>query len=217
MGDGNTVVAGLRWVLTTDQWAIAFCRELVSSTAAVAVVGLVLFAVSGVWPPMVAVESGSMEPVMERGDLVFIMDEDRLPPAAAREDRGVVPYEQGERIDYRSFGTYGDVIVYDPPNRAGPPIIHRAMFWVDEGENWYPKADSSFVAGVDSCEELQHCPAPNPGFITKGDANPTYDQVQGLAPPVRPAWITGTGKVRVQGLGLVRLCWRNIGACLARA
>jgi signal peptidase len=203
--------------LTTDQWAIAFCRELLSSAAAVAIVGLVLFAISGVWPPMVAVESGSMEPVMERGDLVFIMDEDRLPPKAAKGDRGVVPYKQGQAIDYRSFNDYGDVIVYDPPDRRGPPIIHRSRFWVTEGENWYDRANETLVGTADNCEELRNCPAPNPGFITKGDANPTYDQSQGLAPPVRPVWITGTGEVRVQGLGLVRLCWRDWAACLARA
>ncbi|MGM0592875.1 MAG: S26 family signal peptidase, partial [Halobacteriota archaeon] len=55
-----------------------FLREIVTSVASVVVIGLLLFAISGVWPPMVAVESGSMEPHMERGDLIFITTPDRF-------------------------------------------------------------------------------------------------------------------------------------------
>lgn len=50
--------------------ARAFARDALSTVAVVVAVGAVLFAVSGVWPPMVAVESGSMQPTLERGDLV---------------------------------------------------------------------------------------------------------------------------------------------------
>jgi signal peptidase len=52
---------------------------------------------------------------------------------------------------------------------------------------------------------LQHCPAPYDGFITKGDANPQYDQVSGIAAPVQERDIAGVARVRVPYLGYVRL------------
>jgi signal peptidase len=163
---------------------------------------------------MVAVESGSMEPVMERGDLIFIVEADRFADDAAQTG-GVVTGHVGAQTDHRSFGDYGDVIVFDPPNRNGPPIIHRAKFWVEDGENWVDRANDSYLS-EQRCETdddpqtdtgLRNCPAPYAGFVTKGDANPTYDQARGLAPPVRPEWVTGTAEVRVPGIGLIRLLW----------
>jgi signal peptidase len=204
----------LRTVLTSEHTAIVLAREFVSSLAAVAVVGLVLFAISGVWPPMVAVESGSMEPVMERGDLVFIVDAERY-SAGDPTTGGVVTSRAGTSTGYRSFENYGDVIVFDPPDRRGAPIIHRAMFWVDADENWVEDANQSYLSER-QCEAdddprtdtgVRNCPAPHAGFVTKGDANPTYDQARGLAPPVRPEWVTGTAEVRVPGVGLIRLFW----------
>ncbi len=181
-----------------------YARELLSSVAIVAVIGLLLFAISGVWPPMVAVESGSMEPHMQKGDLIFITEPTRFAPDAAYDGTGVVTYERGEETGYTTFGSYGSVIIYDSPERPGPPIIHRARFWVQEGENWYAKADKDYVT-ADNCAELSNCPAPHAGFITKGDANPEYDQANGISGPVKPGWITGVARVRIPYLGWVRL------------
>jgi signal peptidase len=177
---------------------------MLSSVAIVLVIGLILFGVSGVWPPMVAVESGSMEPNMEVGDLVFVTEPGRLAPDAANNDIGVVTHEVGEAVDYRTFGSYGSVVIYRPPGRTASPIIHRAMFRVEEGENWYDRADDRYHSAAD-CGELSHCPAPHDGFITRGDNNGQYDQANGLAAPVRADWVTGVARVRVPYLGYVRL------------
>lgn len=179
-------------------------REMLSSALIVLAIGLVLFAISGVWPPMVAVESGSMEPNMEKGDLVFVTEPDRFAPDAATNDVGVVTYSEGQASDYRSFGSFGSVIVFHEPGRFGPPIIHRARFYVEEGENWFDRANESYVTG-ESCEEIRNCPAPHDGFITKGDNNPRYDQVSGIAPPVQKSWITGVARIRIPYLGWIRL------------
>jgi hypothetical protein len=80
----------LRRFLTAENGPLMFLREMLTSVASVAAVGLLLFALSGVWPPMVAVESGSMEPNMQRGDLIFLTEPGRLAPDAARGDTGVV-------------------------------------------------------------------------------------------------------------------------------
>jgi signal peptidase len=146
---------------------------------------------------------------MYRGDLVFVMDEGRFVPETAVSGTGVVPYATSVDVEYRTFGSYGDVIVFDPPGENGPPIIHRARFWVAEGENWYPRANPDYVraaaCGDTPSEALPNCPAPHAGFITKGDANPAYDQVSGISGPVRPTWIKGTAEVRIPYLGYVRL------------
>ncbi|SIR56659.1 signal peptidase, endoplasmic reticulum-type [Haladaptatus litoreus] len=210
--EGSGVVSWLRWFRHTDNGTVVFVREMLESAAVVAAIGLVLFAISGVWPPMVAVESGSMEPQMERGDLIFIMDESRFVPDAAQEGTGIVTYQQGQQSGYNSFNQAGDVIIYRPDGSAyRTPIIHRARFWVDEGENWYDKGNPQYMGGADSCQELPNCPAPYAGFITKGDANDAYDQVSAISDPVKPSWIRGTAEVKIPWLGHVRLFFASTG------
>jgi signal peptidase len=213
-GDRPAGLGWIRWLLTTDHEAVAYVRELAGTVAAVALVGLLLFAVSGVWPPMVAIESESMEPNIQRGDLVFVMEESRLAGAGATtyesESTGVVTYRTGQESGYATFGMAGDVIVYQPDgNGRTTPIIHRARFWVADGENWYDEADPEYVGRYDDCEEMPACPAPNAGFITKGDnarTNTQYDQVAGISDrPVRPSWIVGTAELRIPLLGHIRL------------
>jgi signal peptidase len=191
-------------VATATDGPLLVVREVALSAGSVAVVGVLLFAISGIWPPMVAVESGSMEPHMHRGDLVFITDPGRFAPDAADDETGVVPFQRAREAGRWKFGDHGSVIVYDNPNRPGPPVIHRTRFWVEKGENWYDRADPDYI-GASDCASMRNCPAPNAGFVTKGDANGRYDQVNGLSEPVKPAWIVGVARVRIPHLGWVRL------------
>ncbi|WP_420871428.1 S26 family signal peptidase [Halomicrobium salinisoli] len=224
-GDGDREIAGAeppRAEPAPDRdddvdWRV-YAYDLVSSVAAVALVGAFLFAVSGVWPPLVAIESPSMTPHIQKGDLVFVMEEERFPGDGAVGDTGVVPAQRGEQTGYRTFQGHGDVVVYQPDGNAGQtPIIHRAMFWVEEGENWYDRADEDYVGAADNCEELSNCPADEAGFITKGDYNHQYDQVgsRPLSDPVRPAWVIGTAEARVPLLGEIRLRSGGVGAAAA--
>jgi len=189
-----------------DEWVL-FARDILTSILAVALLGGYIFMISGVWPPMVAVESGSMEPNLEINDLVFVMDNDRFHPSEAHEDTGIVTAEAGSETGYTNHGDYGDVIVFAPQgNENATPVIHRVMFWVEEDENWYDRADEAYIGNVDSCDEMTNCPAPNDGFVTKGDNNPTYDQTgNGEFDPVETEWVVGTAEYRVPGLGWLRL------------
>ena len=204
------VRAAASWFLHTEHTAVVFFREAASSALAVAMVGLLLFAVSGVWPPLVAVESGSMEPNMQKGDLVFVMEEHRFSPEYTHTDTGVVPLQTADEHDYWKIGGYGDVIVYEPYGNSGQtPVIHRAMFWVNKSENWYDEANPAYV-DASSCDALSNCPAPHAGFITKGDNSATndyYDQAKGISSPVKPSWIRGTAEYRIPWLGWVRLAF----------
>ncbi|MFQ3319825.1 MAG: signal peptidase [Natronomonas sp.] len=208
----NGVVGWLKWFWTTEKPSVIYIRDVVTSVAAVLLIGLVLFGISGIWPPMVAVESGSMEPNMVRGDLVFVVDNDRYVPEEAPmyqgESTGVIPADTAAETGHEEFGRNGDVVVYMPNgNDRRTPVIHRAMLWVTDGENWYDRADKSAVGGADNCDELNHCPAPHAGFITLGDANPQYDQQSTLSAPVRPSWVIGTAEMKVPYLGHVRLAF----------
>ncbi|WP_236035432.1 S26 family signal peptidase [Haloarcula rubra] len=187
---------------------LVYVTDMVGSAGAVLLVGLLLFAVSGVWPPLVAIESPSMDPHIEKGDLVFVMEEERF--AGANAEHGVVTAARGER--YVRFSRPGDVIVYAPDGDNGTtPIIHRAMLYVEDGENWYDRADPAAVGVADNCRELTNCPAPHDGFITKGDNNRRYDQVGSspISDPVRPTWVIGTAEWRVPLLGEIRLGWNQ--------
>jgi len=221
-GDGAEEVGYVEWLRTTDEPSIVVLRDVVSSVATVVVVGLLLFAISGLWPPLVAVESGSMEPHMHRGDLVFVMEQNRLPPGQAVDGTGVVTYQAAREVDrenpdrggYRSFGDYGNVIVYERNGRAGSPVIHRAHLYVEEGERWVERANPEYLE-ADSCEAVAACPAPYDGFVTKGDANSNYDQAGGTAPRisgiVREEWVRGRAKARIPLLGHVRLLFGTLG------
>jgi len=217
-GDEGGMIARARWLATTDHEAVAFVREVASSLAIVAVIGLVLFAVSGLWPPMVAIESESMSPNLKTGDLVFVMEEHRFAGGAAQAGTGVVGYRAGEQAGYKTFNKHGDVIVYERDgNGDDTPIIHRARFWVNDGENWYDEANREYLGSAENCEALANCPAPHAGFVTKGDNNGQYDQVGGgflgpISAPVRPSWIIGTAEFRIPWLGEIRLLFGMVSA-----
>jgi signal peptidase len=178
-------------------------RDTATSVGALLMIGLCLFLVSGAWPPLVAVESGSMAPHLQKGDLVFVADPGRVSPENEIADTGVVTAAGARDADHRSFDGYGSVVVYEHP-RVDLRIVHRARFWVDAGENWYGRANPEYLR-ADSCRELANCPAPHAGFITKGDANSRYDQAAGFTGPVRPESIHGVARARVPHLGRVRM------------
>lgn len=207
--DQNGLRDRLKQLRQANHPVVRFFREFLASTFMVIMVGVLLFGVSGVWPPLVAVESGSMTPNLHRGDLVFVMDESRFQPQHAVNDTGIVTYYGADGSGYRSFGDYGDVIVFSPNGGNQTPIIHRARFWVQSGENWYQTANKSFIRG-DSCAAIPNCPAPHGGFITKGDANGYYDQVSGISAPVKLKWVRGTAKLRIPFLGHIRLQFSTI-------
>ena len=220
-GNGEAPKGGDGWfhrLRTADSGALIYVRDVLTSVAIVLAIGVLLFTISGVWPPMVAVESGSMEPNMERGDLIFIVDNGRFVPEGAIDtpegSTGIVPADVAAERDRTTFDRPGDVIVFRPNGNAGQtPIIHRAMLWVEGGENWYDRADPGATGGAEDCAALNHCPAPHAGFITKGDnevTNANYDQASRLSAPVRPEWVVGTAELRVPYLGHVRLLFSGV-------
>jgi len=120
---------------TSENPGIAFAREIIWVVAVVAGIALVLYLASGTWPAVVTIESESMEPHMNVGDLVFVVDEDRY--------GALQTWQTGRDTGYMKFDDYGDVLIYSPNGAEGSlipglgggihPIIHRAMGTTEGG------------------------------------------------------------------------------------
>ena len=151
-------------------------KSLVEALVIVALIVSVAYAATGSWHIGFAVESGSMEPNMQVGDLILVQAPHRTE---------IITYEDGEQLNYTSFNRFGNVIIYRPNGlTTATPIIHRAMYWVETGEQ-LPDGR----------------PAPHEGYITKGDNNAGYDQPMLGVEPVRPEWVVAVAKLRVPYLG----------------
>lgn len=155
-----------------------------------------VFLYVGVWPPFVSVQSGSMEPGIQTGDLVIVQGVGN--GAGEGPVEGISTFRDREE---RSFGKYGTVIIFRID--SGRQIIHRAHFYVEAGENWYSEANQSYLR-ADSCNDAPNCPAPRSGYITKGDANQFYDQSLAMEPVPREA-IIARATHRLPYLGYVAL------------
>ena len=169
----------------SNNFFVSLTRDILTVLLAVLIFASFSQIVFGMWTPMVAVESGSMEPNMNKGDIVFIQSIDRT---------HIITYEEanGQHI---SFQENGDVILYKPYGKDGvTPIIHRAMYFVEEGETMWEGGPV----------------APHSGYITKGDnrfTNMYYDQ-QGQVSymmPVKEEWVIGVARYRIPYIGYLRL------------
>lgn len=105
-------------------------REVLISIVIVASLLGGLYVYSGEWPPLVVVESGSMQHdtttshigVIDTGDLILVQ--------AVRSQTDIVTYIEGRATDYTTYGDYGDVIVFKVSALETTPIIHRAIMYI---------------------------------------------------------------------------------------
>jgi len=171
-------------------------REIVSTVVIVGIIVGIGIAITGTWPFMVAVQSGSMEPHIHKGDVIILFGLSRVGK--------IVTWVEGSKNDYKTFGDYGDVIVYHPNGDGSrTPIIHRVVAYVHKGEKipiLIRKNGRTILAYSNVIAECD-------GYVTQGDANLIPDQ---LAPnwkikPVKKEWIVGVAKFRVPYIGWIRL------------
>ncbi len=151
-----------------------FVKDIIVVAVVVAFVSIVSQIALGLWQPMVAVESGSMVPNLNIGDIIIVQ-------GAARTE--IIPWDEAELKGYKSFNNPGDVILYRPYGKESPnlldqgkmmigispgydkatPVIHRALSYVEKGETMWTDGPA----------------APFSGYITKGDHNEVIDQQAG--------------------------------------
>jgi signal peptidase len=112
---------------------VLFLRDAGVAALIVGLILLAMFAFTGKWPPLVVVESNSMMHgednlshigTIDTGDLVLVKK------VASTSD--VETYMDGYLSDHKTYGDYGDVIVYKVNGQdTRTPIIHRAMIYLE--------------------------------------------------------------------------------------
>jgi len=173
-------------------------RDLAWAAGVVGGFLVILFIYSKVWPPLVVVESGSMMHdddssvgVIDTGDLVVVKE---------HSCSDIRSWVDGSKEGYRTYGDYGDVIIYQKNGVESTPIIHRPLVWVEfnittsrydvpsldlYGEDEVVLEGLSSDDGGNITIDLQSLRIrqsnsdllPASGFITMGDNNnPDYDQ-----------------------------------------
>lgn len=112
---------------------VALARDVGLALGIVLAVFLVAYLYTGNWPPVVVVESGSMEHADDDSTMrLGTIDTGDLVLAKSVEERDdVVTYMEGQKSGHKTYGDYGDVIIYDKNGRGGTPVIHRVMAWVE--------------------------------------------------------------------------------------
>jgi signal peptidase len=167
------------WLMNIREWfdnlpLPGFVKDLIFVAVVVGAISLVSQITLGLWTPMVAVESGSMVPNLNIGDIIVVQGASRT---------NIITWDDAEQIGYKAFNNPGDVILYRPygkeslniidqvesllgmplqPDKA-TPIIHRALRFVQEGQPMWDGGPA----------------APFSGYITKGDHNDVIDQQAG--------------------------------------
>ena len=180
------VVTQVQRFLKSEDPKAGMARDILWVLGVVGGVALLLFLISGTWPAVVAVESESMVPNMNVGDLVFVVAPDRYGT--------LTTWGEGQQTGYAKFAAYpdlqgnevyGDVIIYKPNGDTSVhPIIHRAIVWYEN--------------------------TTVPGYITKGDNNLISDQdayYQGIGAiqPVKKEWIVGKALFAIPLVGYLPL------------
>ena len=176
----DTVFNLIEQFRTSNNVWIGYARDLVFVAGIICVIMFISHLTLGVFGvPAVSVISGSMKPNMDIGDLVIFESPHRT---------DIITFEQGITSGYKSFNDYGDVIIYGRYGNKKDQIIHRALYWVEKGEEMYPGGPT----------------APHSGYITKGDHNTVIDQKAreiNFEQPIKKEWVIGISKWRVAWLG----------------
>ncbi|MEE2758845.1 MAG: S26 family signal peptidase [Candidatus Thermoplasmatota archaeon] len=170
--------------------AWSWIREALLAGGLIATLISILVLVTGSWPPMVVIESNSMQHdeagevgSIDAGDLVLVMTQERkdiITFAEATETGG--NYE-----GYVSHGMPGDVIIYQKNGGADTPVIHRALLKVTSNSSGGWDVPGTTLRNVTSITWTFDILCPyhggdynlkiedwNPvhdGYLTKGDNN----------------------------------------------
>lgn len=192
-------------------------HTLIAIAAVVFVVAAIFVGItvaSGVQPPQTVVISESMQHgpnpegygsrlgIIDTGDMIILKSKDKV---------NIQSYVDGYNTGYTSFGSYGNVIIYNQ-GTTSDPIIHRAILWLDyNGDGtwsapslkdypnnlWYCLVGATMSNDYESLSGTLYMLAfgsqtridlnvlasktPESGFLTKGDNNPVFDQTTSIA------------------------------------
>ena len=111
---------------------VLFLRDAGVALILVVLVLVSMFAYTGLWPPIVVIESNSMMHgtdnlshigAIDTGDLVLVRK--------VTKPSDISTFMDGLSSGHRTYGDYGDVVIYwKGGSHLGTPIIHRALIYL---------------------------------------------------------------------------------------
>ncbi len=179
----DKLIYHIKMFRNSDNFWIGLLNDLLFVAVMIGLFMLISQITLGTPKPAVAVESGSMLPNIDIGDIVIIQSAQRTQ---------IISHTEGAISGYTSFNEYGDVILYRKyGSSTDTPIIHRAMEWVEEGQPMWSGGPA----------------APHSGYITKGDNNMEIDQktTTSMLQPIKEEWIIGVARWHVPWIGYLSL------------
>jgi len=220
---------------------------------AIIIVLIIIIAIYGytrTWPPVVVVESGSMQHpkllnndvyessedydsklgVIDTGDIVMVK--------RVNSEDDIITWAEGKEKGYKTYGEYGDVIIYDKNGKGGTPVIHRAIVYIRVNETnrmnrdspdpftfdvpeWGIYNKSTIEYDIDELDlKIRYRPqSGHDGYLTKGDnrdSNNRVDQEAGITDidgivveQVITKWVVGVARGEVPWFGLIKLKLNN--------
>ena len=170
--------------------AWSWIREALLAGGLIAVLISVLVLMTGSWPPMVVIESNSMQHdengevgSIDAGDLVLVMTPER---------KDIITFVEatesgGDFEGYESHGMPGDVIIYQKNGGSDTPVIHRALLEVVENTSGGWDVPGTTLRNVSSISwtfdilcpyhgraydlRIEDWDPVHAGYLTKGDNN----------------------------------------------
>ena len=170
--------------------AWSWIREALLAGGLIAVLISVLVLMTGSWPPMVVIESNSMQHdengevgSIDAGDLVLVMTPER---------KDIITFVEatesgGDFEGYESHGMPGDVIIYQKNGGTDTPVIHRALLEVVENTSGGWDVPGTTLRNVSSISwtfdilcpyhggaydlRIEDWDPVHAGYLTKGDNN----------------------------------------------
>ena len=127
-------------------------REIFLAAGMITLLVLAMWAHTGSMPPLVVVESNSMQHdssgeigTIDAGDLVLVHSPDQNKIITFAE----ATYPDSENFGYESLGMEGDVIIYERNGETdSTPIIHRALFKINKEQTTPMNEEGECFEGV---------------------------------------------------------------------
>jgi len=203
-------------------------HDVVVAVIVVMIIVTGIYAYTSTWPPVVVVESGSMQHSMETSSLGVIDTGDIVMVKKVDSVDDITPWSVGKIEDYSTYGEYGDVIIYDKNGEGGTPVIHRAIVFIHHNEtvggthyfdvpewNIYHNHTIDYYIEELNVQIEYRPPRGHDGFLTKGDnkvTNRRIDQQSGISDingriveQVSIEWVIGVARGEVPWFGLIKL------------
>lgn len=179
--------------------AFLFVRDAAVAFILVVCILGAMYAYTGLWPPLVVIESDSMMHgddnlshigTIDTGDLVLVKD--------VKDEGDIETYLDGYLSGHKTYGDYGDVIVY---KRGGldtyTPIIHRALVYLEanpDGMSYRVDALQSVPIQkwitVDPTDTWDHLTSTLVIFNVGWESVTVYINIEAMAEPLRSGYIT---------------------------